>query len=161
MAVAKTFRAAVESCPDLKDCFRDGLRGFKGEHRALVALANPRDLAGSVDLDTALSSKPKHRNAHRWDYGLGYRAKGGERVVWVEVHPATSSEVPLMIKKLDWLKGWLKSAAPSLANLPHRKPNAHVWLATKAGVKITSASRHARLLAAAGLALPTRTLKLP
>lgn len=86
----------------------------------------PRRLTGSLNLDVALQEALP--NAPRWDYGIGYRPNGekADFVHWVEVHPASDREVPVVIAKLDWLKQWTTNNAPALATLACR----YVWVSS-------------------------------
>jgi len=63
----------------------------------------------------------------RWDYGIGLGAGGKDIVVWLEVHPASSTRnLEEVSSKLDWLRAWVRSSAPALGRLRAR----FVWLAT-------------------------------
>ncbi|HPP51743.1 MAG TPA: hypothetical protein PK777_02245, partial [Thermoguttaceae bacterium] len=61
-----------------------------------------------------------------------------------------------VLKKLRWLKKWLKNQALQLNKLTR----GFYWLATDGSVNITKNSRQARQLAQEGLRGPTRVLKL-
>ena len=161
------FKDGVAAVPALRGAFQPGKKALKGEHRALVTCKNERQFRGSIDLDGALATTSAHTGQHRWDYGLGYQARNGiEVAVWIEVHPATTSEVGCILQKLDWLKSYLRNHAPDL-NLMTLTPRiddsvpAFVWLATNAGVHITANSPQARRLSQAGLSMPRRLLRLP
>jgi len=67
-------------------------------------------------------------SAPRWDYAIGYSDQTNqERIVWVEVHPATSGRnLDEMVRKLDWLVDWLQRAAPAMNYGPRRI----VWVAS-------------------------------
>lgn len=54
-----------------------------------------RDFADSLDLDSALQAA--HPNDPRWDYLLGHAPS--RTLIGVEVHPATSGEVTVIIAK--------------------------------------------------------------
>lgn len=77
---------------------------------------------------------PEYASEPRWDYGLGYQMKGrlAECAIWVEVHPATTSEVRAIVKKLDWLQEWLRSNAGELQKLTAlAEPEyRYTWIAT-------------------------------
>lgn len=53
-------------------------------------------------------------HAHRWDYGVGFRAGAGQRTcaVWVEVHPANPGAVSDVLRRAAWIRTWL---APGIA----------------------------------------------
>lgn len=141
------FKQAVAATAGLKGAYRPGLRALRHADRNKIKCSNQRRLSGSVNLDEALAaSRP---NDPRWDYGIGVRhGKRPERVVWVEVHPAASSNVKEVLSKLTWLKQWLVESAPQL----HDMPADFVWIASGK----VSIPRHApqfRRLAASAIRL--------
>jgi hypothetical protein len=75
---------------------------------------------------------------------------------YVEIHPAGTSEVDVVIAKLSWLKQWRKQAA-ALENL--RNKSSYHWIASK-GINISRNSKYSRMLAAAGIAGPHSRLDL-
>jgi hypothetical protein len=119
------FKQAVAAAEGLEGAYRSGLGALRHADRNKVALPNARRLSGSVNLDEALAeSRP---NDPRWDYGIGVRqGRSPERVVWAEVHPAASSNVKEVLRKLAWLKRWLVESAPEL----QRMPADFVWIAS-------------------------------
>lgn len=159
-----TFEDAVRESPaPVSDAYQPGKQALKGEHREQVACAQPRRFTGSIDLEAALVAGRVQTAMNPWDYGIGFRERDGREVaLWIEVHPATTREVSTVLKKLAWLQGWLRQEAPELQALSHGRSagGSFFWLATAAGVHITPNSSEARRLAAAGLALPRRTLEL-
>jgi len=159
-----TFKKSVESAaPPLNRAYQAGLRGLKREHRKKVRCPETDRLTGSVNLDAALARA--HVHWHRWDYGIGYRPPAGaERAIWVEVHPATTGEVDTVLKKLAWLRSYLRGDAPQLFNLTlsgGTNTPRFVWLSTSFGTHINEISPQARRLRQAGLAIPRRVLQLP
>lgn len=154
--------SAIEQAPAaIRSALRPGLGAMRSPHASKVRPANARHLTGSLDVDGALASDPVHGAAHRWDYGVGYGASTDtERVVWIEVHPASTSDVKTVLAKLAWLKRYLADEAPELAQLTRRAPR-WVWLATDAGTHIRAGTSASRLLAQHGLRLPTRVVDLP
>ena len=104
-----TFGQAVKSAPPpVDDAYRNGIQALKKAHRKHVECSDANRLTGSIDLDGALQQVPKYANASRWDYGIGYKPRNGpEQAVWVEVHSANTSEVSVVLKKLQWLRDWL------------------------------------------------------
>jgi len=100
------FKLAVESVPALKGAYRTGLRALAKKDRQLIT-ADGNRLTGSVNLDESLK-KGEHAQASRWDYGIGYKINNSEVAIWVEVHPASSTDdVKIVAKKLEWLKHFL------------------------------------------------------
>lgn len=140
------FEQAVRNCPALADAFQNGLRALKATEKHQVICARPRSLAGSVDVDSAL--RQQLPNAARWDYAIGIRCvQGKDKVVWIEIHPASSTgEVKSVLAKLNWLRSWLSENAPDLRSLPAE----FVWVATGT-VAFPANSPQRRQLAAAGL----------
>lgn len=133
----------------LSQHLRRGLQAM-GKHATCVEVRQRKPTA-SIDLDATLQKVAPH--APRWDYGI--EAANGTRAtcIWVEVHPATSSDVKTVVEKLRWLQGWLTQSDACRA-VAHE----FYWVATEAGVRIDSARQ--RQLAAAGLRMPTRRVVL-
>lgn len=113
--------------------------------------------AGSVNVDAAL--RPAYPNDPRWDYGVGLERQGAEyrRVVWVEVHPASSDSVGKVIEKVKWLRGWLKDHGGALRRLTQAGDS--YWL-SPSGVKIRPGSPQARQLAAENVQGPLERLRV-
>ena len=108
-----TFEEAVEAASaPVCEAFEPGKQALKAGHRQQVTCSDPRCFTGSIDLDGALKNTVTHRQANRWDYGIGFREDDGREVaIWVEVHPASSREVPTVLQKHRWLLGWLRQEA--------------------------------------------------
>jgi hypothetical protein len=93
-----TFRQAVDATPSIRSHLREGLQALRAADRHRVSCSEMRRLQGSVDLDTAMrASEPR---SARWDYAIGLRTPMSDFVVWLEVHPACSSDVAEVIAKL-------------------------------------------------------------
>lgn len=140
-----SFQKAVEGTPDISTAYRSGLQALKRSDRGAIVVTDTRLLDGSVDVDTAVQEK--YPNDNRWDYAIGYSGK----VCYVEVHPAYTSEVSTIEKKLRWLKTWLKEKAPLLDAIPKATP-AFVWAQTGKG-GILPRSSQARKLATRGITI--------
>jgi len=98
-----------------------------------------------VNLERALP--PGECNEPRWDYGIGIASSPGDALIWVEVHPASSTgNVDEVLRKLGWLKTWMRGDAPAPWQLPRR----FVWLAT-GRVAFRSGSPHMYRVAQKGL----------
>ena len=145
------FQKAVEGTHDISTAYRSGLRALKRSDRSTFVVADTRLLDGSVDIDTAVQEK--YPNENRWDYAIGYSGK----VCYVEVHPAYTSEVSTIEKKLKWMKTWLKKEAPLLDAIPKAIP-AFVWAQTGKGAILPQSSQ-AKKLATWGIKV-TRVHKL-
>lgn len=150
-----TFQQAVAQTTDLgASAFRYGLQAL-GNDSSRVQFASTRSLVGSVALDNLL--RPRYPNDPRWDYGIGLKKSAREFAVWIEVHPAWTSEVKIVLNKLQWLKNWLKNRAPALQKLTGVR--SYFWVAT-GGVHIRQGSPQARQLQLAGLSLPRKRVDL-
>ncbi len=131
----------------------EGKQALASEHGRVVEAARGWRFAKSINLDQAL--RRRFPNDSRWDYGVELKAPNrSPRIDWIEVHPASSSEVETMIQKKKWLISLLERAGS--CPLP-ASTNLH-WLAT-GGVHIDAQRR--RRLQAAGLRMPEKTLRLP
>ena len=154
--IPTAFQKAVSDTPDLgKHAYHAGLKALTAAHRKRIQQGEARIL-GSINLDGALCQR--YPNEPRWDYGIGIQKGNKPYAIWVEVHPANTSNVSEVLLKLRWLKGWLSGQATQLHALtpPQR---AYHWIATD-GVHITPNSLEARQLAQAGLTMPRKVLKL-
>ncbi|MGH9838899.1 MAG: hypothetical protein ACREEM_08955 [Blastocatellia bacterium] len=140
------FEKALRQCPELADHLKPGMQALKSADARCVTCDDTRQLAGSVDVDSALSHDLP--NATRWDYAVGVeRKRRADFVTWIEVHPASSTgEVKVVLNKLDWLKSWAEKHAPDLMKLDRE----FVWVAT-GRVAFSSGSKQRRLLAANGI----------
>lgn len=131
-----SFRKAVQSTPNLNNAWRKGLGALQSPDKKRIRTSDPRRLLGSVDIDTALQAAEP--NASRWDYAIGFEPGRPHtpRIYWVEVHPATDGEIPTVLKKLDWLKGWLGNDGSALDRFEREV----VWVASGR----TAFTQHAR-----------------
>lgn len=150
-----TFEEAVNATAALAGRYRRGLQGIKNVDRNRIRTSRPRRLKGSVDLDKAL--RPQRPNAPIWDYCIGLRNdRNNDRVVWLEVHPASSPHaVHEVLRKLGWLRDWLPAEAPALRQIEA----CFVWLAT-ASVAFTANSPQRRRIAQSGILFRSRVLDL-
>ncbi len=145
------FQLAVESTPDVASAYQRGLQALRRNEVGLITAADPRLIDGSVNIDKAVETL--YPDVNRWDYVIGY----GNKVCFVEVHPAFTSEVSKMKQKLQWLKIWLKEKAAPIDSMQKLSPG-FVWIQTKQ-VAILPGSKQARELATLGLK-PVRGFKL-
>lgn len=157
-----SFEKAVKAAPaPVCDAYHPGKQALKGEHREMIRCQDPRRFTGSIDLEAALADDARVTNP--WDYGIGVRLPGGsECAIWVEVHPAATTEVSTFLRKLTWLRSWLRTQAAALDALsrPSVGVETFVWIATNAGVHIRPGSPQARRLQQSGLRLPRQVLEL-
>ncbi len=146
------FKQAVFQTPCLGPAhYHPGLQALKG-YSERIRCQNTRRFTGSVDLNEVIYDSP-------WDYGIGFREDKAEVAIWIEPHPAYTSEVSTFLSKLEWLKGWLQNEAEYLWNLTQKSKTPFIWLATR-GVHIPKKSRQARLLSEAGLPFPREVVEL-
>lgn len=123
MGKKATFEATVKATPTIADAFQPGIQALVKRDKGF--LKDVQVATGSVALDSTLHAKKLHQNANRWDYGIGLPgSKTSERVLWLEPHRGGSGESKTVIKKLAWLKEWLRNEAPALDKLP----KTFVWL---------------------------------
>lgn len=139
-----SFSNKVKKTSDIDACYKTGLQAIKGGDREKFRFKNPRLIDGSVDIDHCVQAMYSQEN--RWDYVFGY----DEKVFFVEIHPADTSQVSVMKRKLDWLRGWLQiQSSPLMQNATYH------WVASGA-VNITKNSSQARQLATMGIDGPKR-----
>jgi len=142
--MAKTdnvYKKAVEATLDITNCYQPGLLAL-GANSTKVNPVNTRLLNGSVDIDSCTATN--YPNANRWDYSFGYN----DKAYFIEVHPANTSEVDVVIKKLEWLKTWLTNNAPRLNSLKADSP--YYWVQSGKGAILPN-SKQARKVAQAGI----------
>lgn len=138
----KTFKQAVEETEEIKNGYQNGLKAL-GNYSNKVELGDTKKCEGSVAIDDCNESLYPQEN--RWDYVFGYKGDA----YFVEVHSAHTSEVSVVLKKLQWLKDWLNSKAPEIKKL-QAKDKAFIWIQTN-GNHILPKSSQNRLLAEKGL----------
>ena len=131
------FSSAVVKCDEIKDAFKPGLSALKS-NSVFVKADDTNLIQGSVDIDAAV--KDLYPEDPRWDYVIGY----AEEAVFVEIHPAATSNVDEMVKKVKWLKNWLRSAAADLNEL--HTTEIYYWIPS-GGVSILKGSVQARRIA--------------
>lgn len=100
------FRTAVEDTDEIAAGFYNRLDALTTAHKNRISASEPRRLEGSVNIEAAL--RPTHQNDNLWDYAIGYRVSSKiDEIYYVEFHPARVDEVEGVIKKLQWLEGWI------------------------------------------------------
>jgi len=152
------FKEAVEATPQLEGHWKPGLGALRAQDRTHV---KPEDtstdkLRGSVDVDTALMATDPHGN--RWDFAIGYQHanRADEFIYWVETHSGNDSQISVMLKKLAWLKTWLKGGGKELAKFDR----SYVW-ATSGATSFTKGATQVRTLADQGLIYSGSIFKIP
>ncbi len=100
---------------------RKGLQALDPVDRQRITAKDPRKLAGSANIDTALEKTQP--DANRWDYVVGQRQSASIELHWVEVHPARSDRnLDEVLRKLTWLRAVL--AGKRLYNYPKQ----FIWI---------------------------------
>lgn len=146
-----TFESAVRATPEIEKLFQVGLKGVKGEHRAKLAKRSSYRWQGSVNLDDGLLNL--YPAESRWDYAIGFRPTNKhDHVAFVEIHPASTGHVQVVLKKKAWLVFWLANKAPQLNAMPRE---GFFWASTD-GVHIQDGSPQKRLLAQSGIRVVPR-----
>lgn len=135
------FYDAIENTPDVRGHFCNGLSAM-GANSVKVKPNNNKLIDGSLDIDSATHSL--YPNESRWDYAISY----GNNVYYIEVHPANTSNVSEVIKKLQWLKRWLETKAPLIKALSSQ--NCFYWIFTNK-YAISRGSHQERMLAMRGI----------
>lgn len=133
---------AEASC--LKNYFARGLGAIK--EKSCINVPHTRRASGSVNLDKAMEKDYPEDN--RWDYALEYDGY----TFFLEVHPASTSEIKCMIKKVEQVKTWLAENVPDLLKLPKKEKGARVfyWISSgKSDIRLLPQSQQARSLAKA------------
>jgi len=146
------FRTAVARTSSLgTDRYHPGLQALGG-YSNKVRCSDSQRFKGSVDLNEVFPNSP-------WDYGIGFQEGKQEVALWIELHPAYTSEVTIFLKKLTWLKDWLGTEARELWKLTQKSSEPYRWLAT-GGVHIAKNSRQAKQLQEAGVSFPREVIEL-
>lgn len=120
----KNFRTAVESTPDVQTGFKPGLSAL-GQHSNKIQAKQKSQFNGSLDIDTCTTHL--YPNDNRWDYAFSYKSE----VYFVEIHSAQTNEVKTVIRKLEWLKNWLRNQAPEIQALTVKKRIPYYWIQSK------------------------------
>jgi hypothetical protein len=120
---------------------RDAKQALTGPHRRLIAFS----ASCSVDLDGLLADEQPQ--AARWDYLLADEAT----CLGMEVHPAKSTEVELILRKKQWAEKTL-AGGPAVTRW--------CWIVPAASrLQFTAISPAARRLAKGGVEFPRRRLE--
>ena len=131
---------AVDKTDDIKGQFKAGLGAIKGNEKQKFVVPDTRKITGSLDIDT--STKEKYPLENRWDYAVEY----DKETFFIEVHPGSTSEIPTVLAKLNWLKKWLKEKAPAINALKPKSKQPYHWVYTNK-FAILPNSKYARQLA--------------
>jgi hypothetical protein len=144
-----TFQKMAADNKILSPCVKNGLQALSKSQKTKVIQKKGSRITCSVDIDDCL--KEQCPNQSRWDFGIGVRQKS----IFLEIHPAFTGEVKTVLKKLDWLKTWMKNHCKGFSDAEKE----YYWLATnKVGI-LKNSPQH-RKIAASGLKGPVSHLKL-
>jgi hypothetical protein len=147
------FQKAVLLTKDISISYRPGLQALEGKYSSYVTAENTTLLEGSVDIDSTLIDQYPEEN--RWDYAIGYEGKA----YFVEIHPAAATkDVDTMLKKVIWLKNWLKEAAPELKKISAGE--VYYWIPS-GNCHMKSGTREQRKLSQVGIRLMHKPFQLP
>ncbi|WNG24159.1 hypothetical protein F0U62_09070 [Cystobacter fuscus] len=128
-----------------------GKRALRKADRERIVESTAARVIDSLDLDTQTAAE--HGNENRWDYLLG-TSQAGLPLIAVEVHPANTGEVKVLIAKKRAAEAVLRSALE-----PGQTVKRWYWIASGKTV-ITRNTPEARMLDAAGIRLVGSQLHL-
>ena len=107
-------------------------------------------------MDTALL--PKEPQANRWDFAIGYQHKNrkDEFIYWVETHTGSDDQIKVVLKKLAWLKTWMRRDGQHLASFERDI----IWVSS-GHTLFTKGSAQVKTLAQKGLIYSGAVLRIP
>lgn len=143
-----SLKAVAHSSSELKNCWKQGMQALQKKDKRLVQTKSSA-CNGSINIDACL--RDSCPNDNRWDYGLDINEQG----IFVEVHPAHTSEVDTVLTKLSWLKSWFSRNCSDFSRLS----KSYYWLAS-GSVAIRRGSPQARRLSKEGISGPWKYLNL-
>lgn len=141
-----------------------GMAAVERRYREGIEFQTGHRCSGSTDLDHHFRRAEPHSS--RWDYGVGVGRGEQEVAIWIEPHPASSTqEVDTMIRKLQWLRDKLSSPGfEQLQRLTSAQQaqgrSAFMWLTVSGNIRLKRNSDGKRL-AQEGLTFPQRHIQLP
>lgn len=125
-----------------------GMGAFLERDRRLISVGERTRIGDSLDLDAAL--QPTFPNANRWDYV--FSVSDADRLVGLEPHHATDSEISVVIAKK-------KNASEQLRRHLHPRHKVSEWLWVSHGrTAFSKMERANRRLAQAGIRYVGRSL---
>jgi hypothetical protein len=152
------FKEIVEATPKLQNKWRAGLGALRNQDKDSVKPANSSTyrLLGSVDIDTAWMAADPQGN--RWDFAIGYKHdnRSTEFIYWLEIHTGSDGEIKTVLKKLEWLKSWMRGEGKELAKFDRL----FIWAASGA-TSFTKGSRQVKELAGKGIIYTGSVFKIP
>ncbi len=152
------FKESVEGTPNLRGKWKAGLGALRAEDKPHIKPQNPSTthLRGSVDIDTAWARIDSSGN--RWDFAVGYQHdnRSDEFIYWVETHSGSDNQIQVMLRKLLWLKTWLRGGGRKLAAFDKM----FVWVPSGA-TTFTEGSTQVKKLADQGLFYSGSVFRIP
>lgn len=151
-----TFKEAITQTPNLKTAWQPGLQALRAEDKPHVKAEDTRRLCGSADVDTALLAREP--NANRWDFAIGYQHanRGADFIYWVETHTGSDEQIKVVLRKLEWLKNWLRQDGRHLAKFDRDM----TWVSS-GHTLFTKGSAQVKALAQKGLIYAGAVLRIP
>jgi hypothetical protein len=151
-----TFKEAVERTPNLKTGWRSGKGALEAKDKPHIKPEDTRQLRGSAFMDAALRTREPHAN--RWDYAIGYQHtnRNAEFIYWVETHTGSDDQIKVVLKKLEWLKTWLRRDGQHL----DRFDRDMIWVSS-GHTLFTKGSAQVKRLAQKGLLYSGAILRIP
>ncbi len=141
-AEGKTLSSMSAGHHKLRNYYSSGLGAVIAPDRRHIKVPDTFLIKGSLALDSA--AKQDMPDSNRWDYAIDYNGE----VFFIEIHPASTSEIPTVINKVNGLRQWLATINADLLSLPpvNRK---FYWVSSgKTALRVTPSSRQAKQLAA-------------
>lgn len=114
-------RQAFDSIDQVRSCWKPGLQAL-GPNSKYVSPDDSKKLGVSLDLDA--SYKQTNPNDSRWDYIFDYN----KFTYFAEVHPADIGQCSEVIKKVNFLKAWLKDEGKAVAVTPGGSNPVYYWI---------------------------------
>ena len=142
--ITAQLKDAVNKTEDVTGNFKNGIGAVKSSDKAKISVPDSRKLTGSLNIDD--STKILYPNESRWDYAIEYNGE----TFFIEIHPGETSEVAVVINKLNWLKKWLKEKAPSIDAIKATSKPPFYWIFTSR-FNILPTSKYYKQLSIAGL----------
>lgn len=100
-----TLRDCLLDTSSLLSDVREGASAIRSSDIKLIAESERDKIADSIDLDSAM--REEHPNLHRWDYIASVPVV--DKLVAIEPHSATDSEVAVVIAKKKSAQEYLKT----------------------------------------------------
>lgn len=140
----KSLESICRDNPVLNPYCKAGLQAIKKENRNKILVPNSKLFGHSLDIDEALKTIISQDN--RWDYGFEY----DHYFIFIEIHPAETSQIDCICKKVAVTKEWFDRNCPEILHLPkfEKSNRQYYWISSgRTNLKILPNSVYARKLA--------------